>query len=126
MCNSAFMAGDEASVEAEYIRWQQLWRQTDLSKRPKTVVEALQSANEFGTYPSIQTLLHIFATLPVTTSTTERSFNALKYIKSYLRFTMNENRLNGLAHLYINRDIELDFADVIDEFSKTNCRLNFQ
>ena len=80
MCNSAFMAGDEASVEAEYIRWQQLWRQTDLSKRPKTVVEALQSANEFGTYPSIQTLLHIFATLPVTTSTTERSFSALKYI----------------------------------------------
>ena len=44
------MAGDEASVEAEYIRWQQLWRQTDLSKRPKTVVGALQSANEFGTY----------------------------------------------------------------------------
>jgi hypothetical protein len=115
------MAGDEASVEAEYIRWQQLWRQTDLSKRPKTVVEALQSANEFGTYPSIQTLLHIFAT-----STTERSFSALKYIKNYLRSTMNENRLNGLAHLYINRDIELDYADVIDEFSKTNRRLNFQ
>ena len=121
------MAGDEGSVEAEYIRWQQLWRQTDLSKRPKTVVEALQSANEFGTYPSIQTLLHIFATLPVTTSTTERSFSALKYIKkNYLRSTMNENRLNGLAHLYINRDIELDYADVIDEFSKTNRRLNFQ
>ena len=122
------MAGDEASVEAEYIRWQQLWRQTNLSKRPKTVVEALQSANEFGTYPSIQTLLHIFATLPVTPSTrpTERSFSALKYIKNYLRSTMNENRLNGLAHLYINRDIELDYADVIDEFSKTNRRLNFQ
>jgi len=80
------MAGDEASVEAEYIRWQQLWRQTDLSKRPKTVVGALQSANEFGTYPSIQTLLHIFATLPVTTSTTERSFSALKYIKKLSTF----------------------------------------
>ena len=86
----------------------------------------LQSANEFGTYPSTKTLLHIFATLPVTTSTTERSFSALKYIKNYLRSTMNENRLNGLAHLYINRDIELDYADVIDEFSKTHHRLNFQ
>jgi len=36
---------------------------------------------------------------------------------------MNENRLNGLAHLYINTDIELDYANAIDEFSKTH---NFQ
>jgi len=64
--------------------------------------------------PSILTLLHSFATLPVTTSTTERSFSALKYIKNYLRYTMNENRLNGFAYLYINRDIELDYPDVID------------
>jgi len=45
-----FVAGDEVSVEAEYTRWQQLWRQTELSKRPKTVVEARQSANELGAY----------------------------------------------------------------------------
>jgi len=32
---------------------------------------------------------------------------------------MNENGVNGLAHLYINRDIELDYPDAIDEFSKT-------
>jgi len=39
---------------------------------------------------------------------------------------MNENRLNVRAHLYINRDIELYYADVIDEFSETHRLLNFQ
>jgi len=39
---------------------------------------------------------------------------------------MNENRLNVLAHLYIKRDIELYYADVIYEFSKKHRLLNFQ
>jgi len=47
--HAMYDAGDEASVEAD-ILWQQLRRQTELSKRPKTVVDALQSVNEFGTY----------------------------------------------------------------------------
>jgi len=34
------VAGDEASVEAENIHWQQLWGLTELSKRPNTVVGA--------------------------------------------------------------------------------------
>jgi hAT family C-terminal dimerisation region len=42
-------------------------------------------------------------TLPVTTATGERSFSALKYLKNYLRSKMGEERLNGLAHMCINR-----------------------
>jgi hypothetical protein len=52
-------------------------------------------------------MLQIFATLPVTTATGGKSFSALKYLKNCLRSTMIEDRLNDLAHLYINRDIEL-------------------
>jgi 20S proteasome alpha/beta subunit len=51
-------------------------------------------------------MLQIFATLPVTTATGGKSFIALKYLKNYLRSTMTEDRLNDLAHLYINRDTE--------------------
>ena len=42
-------------------------------------------------------------TLPVTTATGERSFSALNYLKNYLRSKMGEERLNGLAHMCINR-----------------------
>ena len=48
----------------------------------------------------------IFATLPVSSATAERSFSALKYLKSYLRSTMSEDRLNGLALAYIHRDLD--------------------
>jgi hAT family C-terminal dimerisation region len=39
-------------------------------------------------YPALAVLLRIFATLPVTTATGERSFSALKYLTNYLRSTM--------------------------------------
>ena len=71
------------------------------------------------------TVLRIFSTLPVTTATGERSFSNLKYMKNYLRSTMNEPRLNGLAHIYINHDIALDYESVIDDFGRQNRRLQF-
>jgi hypothetical protein len=52
-------------------------------------------------------MLQIFVTLPVTAATDGNSFSALKYLKNCLGSTKTEDRLNGIAHLYINRDIEL-------------------
>ena len=60
--------------------------------------------------------MQLFATIPVTTASGEISYD---------RSTMGEERLNGLAQLYINRDIKLVIDDVIDDFSKFNRRLNF-
>jgi len=42
----------------------------------------------------------------------------LKYVKNYLRSMMNEDRLNGIVHMYINRDIALDYSKVMEEFSR--------
>jgi hypothetical protein len=62
--------------------------------------------------------LQIYATLPVTTATGERSFSTLKLLKTYLRSTMNENRLDGLALMYIHPMINIDIEQAIDKFSK--------
>ena len=78
------------------------------------------------TYSITETLLQIFATLSVTTATGERSFSALNLIKTYLRTSMQENRLNALALLYINNDIKLDYSQVIDQLAKENRRLNLK
>ena len=67
-------------------------------------------------YSSFAVLIQILATLPVTTATNERSFSAHKYLKTYLRNTTKEVRLNGLALLYVHHDISLDFEQVIAEF----------
>ena len=57
---------------------------------------------------SLAVLIQILATLPIITATKKRSFSALKYLKTYLRNTTKEVRLNGLALLYVHRDIGLD------------------
>ena len=118
--------GTSTSLRMEFMRWQQYWgRQSPETPAPDTAVDALRAATELGTYPAISVLLQIFATLPVTTATGERSFSSLKYLKNYLRSTMGQDRLNGLAHLYLNRDTELDAAAVIDEFGRHSCQLSF-
>ena len=80
---------------------------------------------QIDSYPSLAVLIQILATLPVTTATNKRSFSALKYLKTYLRNTTKEVRLNALALLYVHRDIDLDFEQIIAEFSGKNRKLNF-
>ena len=91
---------------------------------PDTIIDSYAACPE-AFYPNIKVLLKIFATLPVTTATTERSFSVLKLLKTYLRSTMSETRLNGLAMMYIYRDVPVDIDAVIDEFAKSNRRLAF-
>ena len=112
-------------LEAEFLRWKAYWTRQSADWRPKRVLEALSNVSILGTFPSISILLRTFATIPVTTATRERSFSALKYVKSYLRSTMREDRLNGLAQLFINKDLMLNHDGVIDEFSKENRRLSY-
>ena len=70
-------------------------------------------------------MLKILAVLPVTTNTPERSFSTLRFLKNYLRNTCSEDRLNGLAHLFINRDVACTADEVLDEMSKKPRRLQF-
>ncbi|KRX79340.1 hypothetical protein T06_14091 [Trichinella sp. T6] len=50
----------------------------------------------------------------------ERSFNAVKYLKSYFWTTMTEERLNGLAvHACIHSDFSIDIHLIFMEVSVT-------
>ncbi len=55
-------------------------------------------------------------TLPVTSCECERSISMLKLIKTSLRSSMGQDRLNGLANYY-HCDIEITSEEVVDEFS---------
>ena len=69
-------------------------------------------------FPKVYQYLKIGATLPVTVASVERSFSTLKRLKSYLRNSTGENRLNGLAHLSIHREIPIQSSEVVDIFSE--------
>ncbi|CAF1351809.1 unnamed protein product [Didymodactylos carnosus] len=109
--------GSTTVIKQEFLLYQKKWIDIQPPDRPSNVMEAYLSCNETF-YPNIKILLNIYATLPVTTATGERSFSILKRLKTYLRSTMSEDRLNGLAMLTINSDIAIDIDEVIDRFSR--------
>ena len=105
---------NDALLTAEFRLWNEKY------KNRTTKLDASQlyvDCNEI-VFPNIKKLLQIFITLPVTTATSERSFSDLKYLKSYLRNTTSQNRLNGMAMLYINKDFSLSCEEVLDEMAK--------
>ena len=56
-------------------------------------------------------LLKIYYTIPVTTSA-ERIFSALRHLKTYLRSTMTQPRLNNMMLLYIHKEKTDQIDDV--------------
>jgi len=92
---------------------------------PKTVIQFLQFCDE-DLFPNIYKLIKILSILPVTTCTSERSFSSsLRNLKTYLRNTVSEDRLNELAMLNIHRNEILTPVDIIEELVKKNRRLKF-
>jgi len=65
--------------------------------------------------------------MPVTVASAERSFSKLKLLKNYLRSTMSQERLNGLATLCIEKRLldEIDIDTIINDFASRNVRRNF-
>ncbi|KAL8483136.1 hypothetical protein ACS0TY_025989 [Phlomoides rotata] len=57
--------------------------------------------------------------LQVTVASAERNFSKLKLIKTFLRSTMSQDRLNGLAMLSIEKELaeQIDYTDVINVFA---------
>ena len=59
----------------------------------------------------------------MSTATAERTFSALRLLKTYLRNRSTENRLNGLAHMYLNSTVTIDVNDVITRFASRKNRI---
>lgn len=75
-------------------------------------------------YPNILIAYRVMLTIPVSVASAERSFSKLKLIKSYMRSSMSEDRLNGLAMLSIERDMvgKLDYQSLMNDFAEKNAR----
>ena len=94
--------------------WQNKWS-GDSAKELDTPAKVLPTADH-DYYPNIRTLIVILATLPITSCECEHSISMLRLIKTALRSTMTETRLNGLAMLQYHRDIHITADEVVQEF----------
>jgi len=76
-------------------------------------------------FPTVVKLLQIAMTVCVSTAKCERSFSALKRIKTYLRSSMSKQRLTDMAILSIERDFadSLILSSVVDVFARKSRRI---
>ena len=106
---------DPVQLESEFNRWVKRWTE-NRDNLPTTAKASLKECNSHM-YPNISVILRLLCTLPVTTSEVERSFSRLKTIKTYLRSTQTEDRLNGLALMRIHYAQDIDAGKVVDAFA---------
>ena len=69
-------------------------------------------------FSEIVTVLKLVLVMPATNATSERSFSALRRLKTYLRSTMTQERLNHLMILHVHKEAtdSMDLDTVANEF----------
>jgi hypothetical protein len=82
-------------------------------------LEILEFVMDADCYINVSIVYRIILTVPVTIASAERSFSKLKLLKNYLRSTISQERLNGLAMCTIERTIldNIDFNTLLDDFA---------
>ena len=111
------------ALEAELDLWETYWLESK-DCLPDNISSTLKRIL-FNGFNNIKVSLRILGTSPVTTCTCERSFSAMRRLKTYTRSTMVSERLNGIALMHVHQEIVPDIEKVIDLFSTKNRRLSF-
>jgi len=95
-----------------------------VSACPQDMLNYIYCEDMLDLYSNLSIALRLLLTLPVTVASGERSFSALKLIKSYLRSSMSQERLRGLALISIERNIRrsLNMEDLVTAFVQAKVR----
>ena len=86
-----------------------------------TLLDTLQLADK-DFYPNVHAILKLLLTLPVGSVSCERSFSKMRRLKHWSRTTMGENRLNGLALMFVHKDMKISRENVLQRFDSTRHR----
>ena len=111
---------DEA--ECQKIRWALVY------DKPERLLDTLHATNS-DLYSAIYSIICILQTMPVSSTTSEKSFSAMRGVKSYLRSTIGDERLSNLSLIVImqkNRYVQVELGMIIYDFaSGRNQSLHF-
>ena len=108
---------DICSFTQELSLWKQMWsHQTD---PPDSLSATLLDKRTCPTlFPNTTKVIHLMLLTSVTSSSVERANSSLRFLNSYLRTTMSEERFNALILLFLHRDIKIDIEEVISIFTR--------
>lgn len=107
------------TFDQEVRLWKREWE--NRHNKPSSVVATLDEINA-NLFPNIATIFRLLLLQPATSASVERANSALKRIKTNLRSTMGEDRLNALLLLHVHRDIDLDYDKIINMYATRHTR----
>jgi len=88
-------------------------------------MKALYHAGNLGSvFTTLNNALQIVLTLPVSSATTERTFSKLKIIKTRLRTTMTNTRLEDLMLITCEQDLYKNSNKVLETFASKSTELS--
>lgn len=114
---------NEELLNSEFIVFSNQYRKAN--PQLNTILEVINFIEPHKmVYTELYKTYQIACTIPVTTAENERSFSCMKRVKTYLRSSMDDNRLGDLATLSINRErtSKIDMDEMADKFDKTGNR----
>ena len=89
---------DNSVLADEFERWWVIHCKMNISDALPTTAMGLKFCNQKPDFfPKLHTLLRIAATLPSSSTSVERTFSALRLLKTHIRSTTMGDRLSGLA-----------------------------
>lgn len=99
-------------------------QQPSTNSSPITYIQFTLDNVLSDSFPQLEVLLHLFITLPIWISSTERSYSVLQSIKNYLRSMTSQECISDLALLAIEREVgqQLDISSLIKQFP--SCKVN--
>ncbi|XP_050528598.1 uncharacterized protein LOC126898528 [Daktulosphaira vitifoliae] len=76
-------------------------------------------------YPNLFKYLQLAITIPISSATCERSFSAMRRVKTWLRTTMEQTRFSSLSVLHIERDLSnnINVEDIVNVFAEKERRI---
>lgn len=118
-----------ADIDSDFVREVRSFRrefrgEIEASQTVLDLLKLIISSKIMSSVPELATACVLLATIPVTVATAERSFSKLKLIKTYLRSSISQERLDGLAILAIENEgaKQLNIDDLLDKFANTKAR----
>lgn len=114
--------------------WSKMWTccsQKLFGKQKKKNCEALtqgeilHSVVKYDIYPNIYKLLHVALSIPIGSSSCERSFSSMRGINTYLRSNMAQNSFTNLSTLNIERELSntIKNDDILNQFAQKDRKM---
>ncbi|XP_040067807.1 zinc finger MYM-type protein 1-like [Ixodes scapularis] len=113
------------NFKEEGISWYEMWLNRTEDCSEISYPELLLQAKTF--FPAVANAIEVALALPVTTCTVERSFSTLRRVKTWLRSTKRNDRLDGLCMMSVHRERVMKHKDgfitrVITQFAQKSPR----